>query len=141
LDTVKVFPSATVMVAEVAGAVIVTLLIDVAVATPREGVVSDGDVANTRAPDPVSSVTADFRLADDGVARKVATPEASPLIPVATGSPVQFVSVPAEGVPMFGVTRVGLVANTRAPEPVSSEITPASSAEVVAAKAESLLAV
>ena len=35
--------------------------------------------------------------------------------------------------PIFGVVSVGLVANTRAPEPVSSEITPANCAEVVAA--------
>ena len=40
--------------------------------------------------------------------------------------------------PRIGVTRVGLDANTSAPLPVSSLITPASSAEVVAAKAESL---
>ena len=35
--------------------------------------------------------------------------------------------------PRTGVTRVGLVANTRAPLPVSFEITPKSSKEVVAA--------
>ena len=43
--------------------------------------------------------------------------------------------------PNVGVTRVGLVANTRLPEPVSSEITPASSADVVAANTLNLLAV
>lgn len=52
--------------------------------------------------------------------------------------PVRFVTVPLEGVPRAGVTRAGELANTSAPEPVSSLITPASSAEVVAAKAESL---
>ena len=36
LDTVKVFPSATVIVADVAGAVIATLLILLAVITPAE---------------------------------------------------------------------------------------------------------
>ena len=36
------------------------------------------------------------------------------------GNPVQLVSVPEEGVPRTGVTRVGLVANTSAPVPVSS---------------------
>jgi hypothetical protein len=39
----------------------------------------------------------------------------------------------AVATPRTGVVRVGLVPNTKAPEPVSSEITPASSAEVVAA--------
>ena len=41
--------------------------------------------------------------------------------------------------PMFGVTKVGEVAKTRAPEPVSSEITLASWAEVVGAKSPRLL--
>jgi hypothetical protein len=108
---------------------------------PRAGVTKVGDVANTSAPDPVSSVTAVARLADDGVARNVATPAAKPLMPVLTGSPVQFVNVPLAGVPNAGVTNVGDVANTNAPEPVSSEITPANSADVVAAKADSLFAV
>ena len=40
--------------------------------------------------------------------------------PPATVSPVQFVSVPEFGVPRIGVTRVGDVANTLAPDPVSS---------------------
>ena len=51
----------------------------------------------------------------------------------ATGSPVQFVRVPDVGVPSTGVTSVGLVANTRAHEPVSSLITHFNSSEVVAA--------
>ena len=55
LLAVSVFPSAIVKVEPVAGAVIATLLILVADATPRVGVVRDGLVANTRAPDPVSS--------------------------------------------------------------------------------------
>ena len=61
-----------------------------------------------------------------------------PVTPVVRGRPVALVSTAADGVPRFGVVRLGLVANTSAPEPVSSLITPASSAEVVAAKAESL---
>ena len=56
-----------------------------------------------------------------------------PVTPVDSGRPVQFDSVPLVGVPSIGVTRVGLVANTRLPEPVSSEITPANCADVVAA--------
>lgn len=56
LFTVAVFPSAIVSVADVAGAVIATLLIEVAVATPMVGVVKVGEVAKTAAPDPVSSL-------------------------------------------------------------------------------------
>jgi hypothetical protein len=45
------------------------------VADPRviTGVVMVGDVPKTREPDPVSSVTAEARLADDGVPSHVAT--------------------------------------------------------------------
>ena len=53
----------------------------------------------TRLPSPVSSVTAAIRFALDGVARNVATPVPSPLMPVETGKPVQLVSVPLLGVP------------------------------------------
>jgi hypothetical protein len=56
LLAVKVLPSATVKVALVAGAVMATLLIEVALATPRVGVVRDGEVAKTNAPLPVSSL-------------------------------------------------------------------------------------
>lgn len=56
LLAVKVLPSAIVSVAPVVGAVSVILLMLVAVATPRTGVVSVGEVAKTRSPDPVSSV-------------------------------------------------------------------------------------
>ena len=55
--------------------------------------------------------------------------------------PVQLVSAPDAGVPRTGVTRVGLVANTKEPLPVSSEITPANWAEVVAARTERLFVV
>ncbi len=47
LDAVKVFPSAMVKVAEVAGAVMATLFIDVAVATPKVGVTKVGEVSTT----------------------------------------------------------------------------------------------
>jgi len=79
-----------------------------------------GLVANTRGPDPVSSVTADARFADDGVAKNVATPAPRPLTPVLIGNPVAFVSVAEDGVPSAGVTSVGDVAKTNEPEPVSS---------------------
>lgn len=120
LFAVSVFPSAIVSVALVAGAVIATLLMLVAEATPSVGVVSVGLVANTRDPDPVSSDTAAARLALDGVAKNVATPDPRPDIPVDTGRPEQFVRVPALGVPILGVVRDGDVANTSAPDPVSS---------------------
>ena len=45
----------------------------------------------------------------------------------------------AVAAPSTGVTRVGVLANTRAPVPVSSEITPASSEDDVAARSEILL--
>jgi hypothetical protein len=87
---------------------------------PRAGVTSAGEVANTSAPEPVSSVTAAARLAELGVARKVATPVPRPDTPVLIGRPVTLVITPEAGVPRAGVTSVGEVANTRAPEPVSS---------------------
>ena len=63
-------------------------LILVALAAPNVGVTNVGLVANTRAPEPVSPVTAEARFDDDGVAKKVATLAPNPEIPVETGSPV-----------------------------------------------------
>lgn len=51
----------------------------------------------------------------------------------ASGRSIQFVRVQEAGVPRTGVTRVGLVANTSDPEPVSSDIVFFSCREVVAA--------
>lgn len=116
-------------------------MILVADATPKVGVVSDGDVAKTNAPEPVSSVTAAAKFDDEGVAKNVATLAAKPDTPVDIGKPVQFVSVPEDGVPKAGVTKVGDVAKTRFPEPVSSEITLANWDDVVAAKTPKLLPV
>lgn len=77
---------------------------------PSTGVVNEGEVVPATPPVP------------EGVpAKSVATPAPRPDTPVEIGSPVQFVSVPAEGTPMFGVVSTGLVAKTKAPEPVSSE--------------------
>ena len=56
----------------------------------------------------------------------------------ASGKSTQFVSVPDEGVPIAGVTRVGELANTRDPLPVSSLITHFNSSEVVAANCASV---
>lgn len=83
------------------------------------GVTSVGVFAKTKAPVPVSSVTAEIRFALEGVARKVATFAARPETPVLMGNPVQLVRVPLVGVPRMGVTRVGVSANTSAPVPVS----------------------
>jgi len=90
------------------------------VGVPNKGVTSVGLVANTKEPDPVSSVTAVIKLAEEGVAKNVATPVPKPLMPVETGRPVALVSVAEEGVPNAGVTNVGLVAKTKEPVPVSS---------------------
>ena len=43
-----------------------------------------------------------------------------PVTPVVSGNPVAFVRTPDAGVPSAGVTKVGEVANTKAPVPVSS---------------------
>ena len=88
---------------------------------PNAGVTKVGLLANTSAPVPVSSVTAEAKFALDGVAKNVATPVPRPDTPVEIGKPVAFVRVPEEGVPNAGVTKVGLLANTKAPVPVSSE--------------------
>jgi hypothetical protein len=82
LFAVRVLPFAMVKVADVAGAVIATLLMLVAVATPIMGVTSVGDVANTSAPLPVSPVTAAARFVDEGVPSQVATPAPKDVIPV-----------------------------------------------------------
>jgi hypothetical protein len=55
-DTVSAAPLEIVSVALVAGAVIVTLLMLVAVATPRTGATNVGVFAKTKAPVPVSSL-------------------------------------------------------------------------------------
>ena len=57
-----------------------------------------------------------------------------PVTPVESGNPVQLVNVPDEGVPRTGVTKVGLVANTRDPDPVSSDTAEARFALVGVAK-------
>jgi hypothetical protein len=90
---------------------------------PRAGVTNVGEVAKTKEPVPVSSVTAEAKLADDGVPKKVATPVPKPLTPVEIGNPVAFVKVPEAGVPNAGVTKVGLFDRTTEPVPVE-EVTP-----------------
>ena len=66
---------------------------------PMFGVVNAGLVDRTLLPEPVELVTPVPPLATGRV----------PVTPVVIGKPVQFVSTPADGVPMFGVTSTGLV--------------------------------
>ena len=67
------------------------------------GVVIVGEVANTADPVPVSSVKAVRKLADVGVAKKVATLTPRPDTPVEIGRLVQFDRLPLVGVPNIGV--------------------------------------
>ena len=60
------------------------------------------------------------------------------VVPLTVRSPERTKDVPVAA-PIFGVTSVGVLAKTSAPVPVSSEITPASSDDEVAAKALNLL--
>lgn len=68
LFTVSVLPSAIVNVAEVAGAVIATLLMLVAVAAPKLGVVKLGLVLITTLPVPVMALETKFLLASVKIA-------------------------------------------------------------------------
>jgi hypothetical protein len=52
------------------------------VGVPSDGVTKVGDVANTKAPVPVSSVTAEAKFAEEGVPKNVATPAPRDVIPV-----------------------------------------------------------
>ena len=83
---------------------------------PNTGVTKVGEVAKTSEPEPVSSVTAEAKLDEEGVAKNVATLAANPEIPVLTGKPVQFVNVPVDGVPN-APPEVSPVANDKLPEP------------------------
>lgn len=83
-----------------------------------------------KVPDAAGKVIAVFVPATAG-AEIVAVPEVDP----AKATDV------ADATPMVGVTKVGEVAKTKAPEPDSSDITPANSADVVADNALNLLVV
>ena len=63
------------------------------------GFVRAGALLNTKTPEPVSSDTAEIKLALDGVVKKVATPVPRPDTPVLIGKPVALVKVPLDGVP------------------------------------------
>lgn len=124
LLAVKVLPLAIVRVAEVAGAVIATLLTDVAVAAPSVGVVRLGLVANTKAPVPVSSEMTPASSAEVVeanafslllVVARVAVPAGIVTVPLPVAE-VTMVVVPLEdparvkpALPIAGVVRLGEV--------------------------------
>ena len=98
---------------------------------PRAGVTKVALVANTAAPEPVSSDRAVFNCALLNDPRTAALPlEVTCPVRLALvvtvpavrldAVPDTFVITPDAGVPRAGVTRVGLVANTAPPVPVSS---------------------
>ena len=103
------------------------------VGVPRMGVTSVGDVERTLEPDPVEVVTPVPPLATASV----------PVTPVDSGKPVQLVSVPLVGVPRMGVTSVGDVARTFAPDPVEvvTPVPPLATASVPATVTIPLVAV
>ena len=77
---------------------------------PKAGDTKVGLLDSTTLPEPVDVVTPVPPLATGKV----------PVVPPSIGSPVTLVITPLAGVPSAGVTSVGLVANTKAPVPVSS---------------------
>ena len=105
------------------------------VGVPKIGVTSVGLVANTAEPVPVSFVSAVSNCNEVNEPNEVALPTevtapvklalvvtVAALPPMLKPAAVPVILVPtnADGVPSAGVTKVGLVANTLAPVPVSS---------------------
>ena len=114
---------------------------EVAEATPRVGVTRVGLVFITNVEPvpvwaPVEVALPDEVMTPVRLALVVTFPAVNP-----DAVPVTLVMTPEAGVPRAGVTKVGEVAKTKAPDPVSFEITPRSCREVVAAKTLKLLAV
>jgi hypothetical protein len=95
-------------------------------------VVIVGDVPNTKAPLPVSSVIAEAKFALVGVTKNVPIPVANPDIPVDIGSPVQLVKTPETGVPNAGEVSVGLVVTVNTPEVDNTKPVPNPDAFVIA---------
>ena len=111
-ETANTLPSAQFKVSvplDIVGAVFVSMRLVIV------ALVSAGDPLKTASPVPVSSVRHEARLAELGVAKKVATLVPRPETPVETGKPVHDVSVPLEGVPRTGVTSVGDVRESVSP--------------------------
>jgi hypothetical protein len=110
LLAVRVLPSAIVSVEPVAGAVRVTLLMVVAVATPNVGVVNVGEVAKTRLPVPVAPVEVTPSKSKWPVT-------ARPFVPIVAPPIAKEVAV---ATPKAGVIRLGEVCiATTVPVPVS----------------------
>ena len=104
------------------------------VGVPKSGVTNVGLVANTAEPVPVSFVSAVSNCNEVNEPKDVALPTevtapvklalvvtvaALPPILKPAAVPVMFVPTNADGVPSAGVTKVGLVAKTTAPVPVT----------------------
>jgi hypothetical protein len=87
---------------------------------PSVGVTKVGEVANTKAPVPVSSDTAVAKLADDGVPRKVATPVPNDVMPV---PPFATASVPAKVIVPDDVTGPPEVVKPVVPPDTSTLVT------------------
>jgi len=103
LINVMSFVGAIVAALAIVGAAADVANTSVSVGEVNTGVVIVGEVANTADPVPVSSVKAVRKLADVGVAKKVATLAPRPDTPVEIGRLVQFDRLPLVGVPNTGV--------------------------------------
>ena len=103
LINVMSFVGAIVVALAIVGAAADVANTSVSVGEVNTGVVIVGEVANTADPVPVSSVKAVRKLADVGVAKKVATLAPRPDTPVEIGRLVQFDRLPLVGVPNSGV--------------------------------------
>ena len=108
------------------------------VGVPKLGVVNIGDVNVLLVK---VSVPAKVAKVPEAAGRVIAVPvpatAGAEMVAVPDVEPVNATEV-AEAAPKVGVTRVGEVANTKAPEPVSLLITLANSEDVVADKALNL---
>ncbi len=111
------------------------------VGVPKFGVVKIGDVkvlfVKVSVPARVAEVA---EAAGKVIAVPVPATAGAEIVAVPDVDPANATEV-AEATPKVGVTNVGEVANTKAPEPVSSLMTPANSEDVVADKALNLLVV
>jgi hypothetical protein len=130
LEQVNVLPLAIVKVQEVAGAVRATLLIEVAVATPKTGVTNLGDVSKTNLPVPVAPVrvtpsmvacpetvgVVKVGVANVGDVSKTNLPV--PVAPVRV-TPSMVACPETVGVVKVGVAIVGDVSKTNLPVPVA----------------------
>ena len=104
-EVTKLAPSATVKVADVAGAVKVNLLMLVAVATPKTGVINVGLVSNTIFPVPVTAavrVTPPYVIVEPNVPAPVTDKIGIVTVPVKVGDAVSD----------FELTAVAILSNS-----------------------------